>query len=280
MGQDISRPLSAIMGSVYCGARHQQTTISNNGVSILCDKTSADHSPQLRLWTGHCCLWTHLKPTGIMDSAVYSCKETEQRVHHILQDCSLWQQQRPVTAAGWDTHQQAVGNGGRPALHHPVSVTGWDSKFDVLLESLCGLVLLVACLTSQQHVSVSEERICSDNFTCCHSEIEATDQSFYLTQAEYTDTGPTSPSADPIMPGAWQGSHWSANFWVSGMTQLRKILLQAGFEPWIFYSRGWCDNHLANERVSHCGSMSDHAVGLSPEVGCAQWRVVVAWLVA
>ena len=35
---------------------------------------------------------------------------------------------------------------------------------------------------------------------------------FYLTQSQYTDTGPTSPSADPIVPGAWQGSHWSANF--------------------------------------------------------------------
>ena len=23
---------------------------------------------------------------------------------------------------------------------------------------------------------------------------------------------PTTPSADPIMPGAWQGSHWNANF--------------------------------------------------------------------
>ena len=54
-------------------------------------------------------------------------------------------------------------------------------------------------------------RICSDNFTCCHTEIEAADQTFHLTQSQYIDTGPTSPSADPITPGAWQGSHWSAN---------------------------------------------------------------------
>ena len=71
--------------------------------------------------------------------------------------------------------------------------------------------LLVGCLTSQQHASVSQGRICSDNFTCCHTEIEVADQTFYLTQSQYTDTGPTSPSADPITPGAWQGSHWSAN---------------------------------------------------------------------
>ena len=71
--------------------------------------------------------------------------------------------------------------------------------------------LLVACLTSQQHATVSQGRICSDNFTCCHTEIEVADQTFYLTQSHYTDTGPTSPSADPIMPGAWKGSDWSAN---------------------------------------------------------------------
>ena len=71
---------------------------------------------------------------------------------------------------------------------------------------------LVACLTSQQHANVSQGRICSDNFMCCPTEIEVADQPFYLTQSQYTDTGPTSPSADPITPGAWQGSRWSAKF--------------------------------------------------------------------
>ena len=75
--------------------------------------------------------------------------------------------------------------------------------------SIC---LFVGCLRSQQHASVSQGRICSDNFTWCHTEIEAADQTFHLTQSKYTDTGSTSPSADPITPGAWQGSHWSANF--------------------------------------------------------------------
>ena len=72
--------------------------------------------------------------------------------------------------------------------------------------------LLVGCITSQQQARVSQGRICFDNFTCCHTEIEVSDQTFYLTQSQYTDTGPTSPSADPITPGAWQGSHWSADF--------------------------------------------------------------------
>ena len=42
--------------------------------------------------------------------------------------------------------------------------------------------LFVGCLTSQQHASVSQGRICSDNFTCCHTEIEVADQTFHLTQ--------------------------------------------------------------------------------------------------
>ena len=80
----------------------------------------------------------------------------------------------------------------------------------------------VGCLTSQQHASVSQGRICIDNFTCCHIEMEVANQTFYLTQLQYTDTGPTSPSADPIMPCAWQGSHWSANFEVTGVTRPQK----------------------------------------------------------
>ena len=71
--------------------------------------------------------------------------------------------------------------------------------------------LLVGCLTSQQHTSVSQGRICSDNLTCCHTEIEVADQTFHLTQSQYADTGPTSPSTDPTTPDAWQGRHWSAS---------------------------------------------------------------------
>ena len=63
----------------------------------------------------------------------------------------------------------------------------------------------VGCLTSQQHASVCQGRICLDNSTCCH-------QTFHLTQSQYTDTGPTSPSTYPITPGGWQGSYWSAKF--------------------------------------------------------------------
>ena len=77
---------------------------------------------------------------------------------------------------------------------------------------IAGVGWFVGCLTSQQHASVSQGRICSDNFTCCHTDIEVADPTFYLTLSQYTDTGPTSPRADTITPGTWQGSHWSAKF--------------------------------------------------------------------
>ena len=99
-------------------------------------------------------------------------------------------------------------------------------------------LVVVCCLTSQEHASVSQERICSDNFTCCHTETEVADQRFYLSQSRYTDTGPTSSSTDPITPGAWQGSHWSASFKPLVWLEPEKIPEQAGFKPGIFRSRG------------------------------------------
>ena len=44
------------------------------------------------------------------------------------------------------------------------------------------------------------------------TQTEVVYQTFDLTQSQYTDIGPTSPSADPITPGDWQGSHWSGYF--------------------------------------------------------------------
>ena len=76
-----------------------------------------------------------------------------------------------------------------------------------------GFLSFVGCLTFQEHAS--QGQVCSDDFTCCHTEIEVADLTFHVTQSLYTDTGPTSPSTDPITPGAWQGSHWSAIFFKS-----------------------------------------------------------------
>ena len=74
-------------------------------------------------------------------------------------------------------------------------------------------------------------RICSDNFTCCRTEIEFADQNVHLTQSQYTDTGPTSSCTDPITPGAWQGSHWSAISYFTRTTRPRKIAAQRDSNP-------------------------------------------------
>ena len=44
--------------------------------------------------------------------------------------------------------------------------------------------MMAGCLTSQQHARVSQGRICTDNFECCHTETEVADQTFYLTQSQ------------------------------------------------------------------------------------------------
>ena len=90
--------------------------------------------------------------------------------------------------------------------------TAWPPARAPGSHGILTVCLLVGCLTPKQQASVSQGRICLDNFACRHTEIEVADQTFYLTQSQYTDTGPTSPSADPITPGTWQGSHWIANF--------------------------------------------------------------------
>ena len=98
-------------------------------------------------------------------------------------------------------------------LHLVLRLRGGSSLSFVLVS--CGNISfvcwLVACLTSQQHASVCQGRIYSDDFTCCYTDLEFANQTFHLTQSQYTDTGRTSPSTDTITPGAWQGSHWSAN---------------------------------------------------------------------
>ena len=59
-----------------------------------------------------------------------------------------------------------------------VEVTsGTDRKIKKLIQRLL-LLLFVGCLTSQQHASVSQGRICSGNCTCHHTEIQVANQTF------------------------------------------------------------------------------------------------------
>ena len=109
--------------------------------------------------------------------------------------------------------------------------------FVCLFVFACLFFVFAGCLTSQQHASVSQGRICAENFTCCHTETEAADPTFYLTHSQYTDTEPTSPSADPMTPGAWQGEPLECQFlshWY--MTRPGKIPSQAGLKLHIFLS--------------------------------------------
>ena len=130
--------------------------------------------------------------------------------------CGRQCQQRWQTKL-FHAHQTDYSRSLPPALPWPCQWNCWQKRSVICINTCIAsadvvCLLLVGCLTSQQHASVSQGRICTDRFTCCHTEIEAADQTFYLTQSQYTDTGPTSPSAYPIMLGAWQGSQWSANF--------------------------------------------------------------------
>ena len=99
---------------------------------------------------------------------------------------------------------------------------------------------------------------------CCHTEIEVADQTCrYLTQSRYTDTEPSSPSADARTPDAWQGSHWSTTVEVPGMTGPRHFPAErAAIEPQVCRSGGGRPDHWAKEAVSagQSGS-SDGGVG-------------------
>ena len=74
----------------------------------------------------------------------------------------------------------------------PVAGLRLEKLHSQIVQQAVLLLLFVGCLTSQKHASTPQGRICLDNFTRCHTEIEVADPSFYLTQPQYTDTGPLS----------------------------------------------------------------------------------------
>ena len=124
-----------------------------------------------------------------------------------------------------------------------------------IMDHWATVCLFVGFLTSQQHASVSQGRIYSDNCTCCHTEIQVADQTFYLTQSQYTDTRPTSPSADPITPapGVATGlpinlGHWYDSTW-------KNLVVSRIRTPDLPLS-GRRLNHLANEAVWAVGVVS------------------------
>ena len=61
-------------------------------------------------------------------------------------------------------------------------------------------------LTSQQHAGVSQGPTCPHKCACCHTGIEAAEQTCCLMLSYVTEAGPTSARSDPVMPRAWQAS--------------------------------------------------------------------------
>ena len=53
---------------------------------------------------------------------------------------------------------------------------------------IVGVGWLVGRSTSQRYAGVSQGRVCSDNSTCCHTEKQVADQTFYLTRSGDTAT--------------------------------------------------------------------------------------------
>ena len=94
------------------------------------------------------------------------------------------------------------------------------------------MLLVIGCLTSQLHASESQGRICFDDCTCCHTETEVKDQTRCLTQSQYSDTDPTSPSPHPITPGAWQAATPAPMFQsLVRLNQERAPRRKTGFDP-------------------------------------------------
>ena len=60
---------------------------------------------------------------------------------------------------------------------------------------------LLACLTSLQHASVCQGQICLNKIVRAAKLRQKLRIKLHFTQSQYTDTGPISPSAYPLMPG-------------------------------------------------------------------------------
>ena len=87
--------------------------------------TRHERTTDFKLRTGHCRLGAHQKRFGTMDSALCDCKEADDTPHPPY---PLAAAETLVMATGRDNRQRAVGNGGRPAEHHPISSSMWTER--------------------------------------------------------------------------------------------------------------------------------------------------------
>ena len=166
-------------------------------------------------------------------------------------------QEAEETVSGISFEGKGRGEGRQLMIHTTVTMSGMicgPPDQNLWTATLWFVCWLLACLTSQQHASISQGRIYSDKCTCCHTEIEDTDENFSLIQSQYSDTGPTSPSADPIMLGAWHGGHFLSHWYdliqknpgASGNRTLGLLLSRQ--MPWPLGQRGGVNLGEAAER--------------------------------
>ena len=121
------------------------------------------------------------------------CKKTSQLVLPTGLELHLvlgYLQPQPLTHAG--------GGGSQSSWRNPM--TTFSRKSHRLRHEVC-CYWLVAYRLSNMLVCVWGGSA-RGNWTCCHTETEVADQTCCLTHSQYTDTGPTSPSADAITSDA------------------------------------------------------------------------------
>ena len=80
---------------------------------------------------------------------------------------------------------------------------GWDREVGLQLGSL----LLAQCPSNRQMYLRDWSAQTNVHAATLRQKLQTK-----LSISQYTDTRPTSPSTDPISPGTWQGSCWSANY--------------------------------------------------------------------
>ena len=140
--------------------------------------------------------------------------QTTQTTEHLLQSCPIYE---PLRKGIWPDHtpeaRKLYGSLGdlRCTAGH---LHGGDWSFLLTIEekftSCAGHRLPAGSVaTSSKHQSLC---------MVCHNETQVADQTCLLMQSRWTDSGPTSPSADPVWPGVCQGGHYSTSGQVTGKT--------------------------------------------------------------
>ena len=132
----------------------------------------------------------------VSHSAECPCGISSVMAEHLLQNCPTHQNLRAET---WGRYHRGRRPSSDDSLHESNSHSTIGTRQTEYHEALPSSANVQSPHTSSM-VALHDTR-----FVECRWYL-------YLTQSQYTDTGPTSPGADPITPGAWQGSHWSANF--------------------------------------------------------------------